>query len=113
MNQKLTSSLIALLLLVNIFFEMTVSHHIELFDNTSATAQTTIQPDHTSNDVQPSQDVDTCANGACHSGYCKLINLNPFNYSYNVLNHVEYNLTVLNIPDSPYLMGNRRPPKHA
>ena len=113
MNQKLTSSLIILFLLMNIFFEMTVFHHSELFDKTSVGSQTTIQPDNTTNDVLPSEHADTCANGTCHSGYCKLLNLNPLNYSYNVLNHTEYNLTVLNIPDSPFLMGNRRPPKHA
>lgn len=113
MNQKLTSSLIILFLLMNIFFEMTVSHHSELFDKTSAISQTTIQPYNAANDVQPTQDADTCANGTCHSGYCKLLNLNPLNYSYNVLNHIEYSLAVLNMPDSPYLMGNRRPPKHA
>lgn len=113
MNRKLTSSLIALLLLVNMFFELTVSHHSELSHKTSAISQTIIQPDNTSNDVQPTQDADTCANGTCHSGYCKLLNLNPLNYSYNVLNHIQYNLAVLNMPDTPYLMGNRRPPKHA
>lgn len=98
---------------MSIFFEMTVSHHSELFDRTSTNYQTTIQADNTSKDVQQSQDTDTCANGTCHSGYCKLLNLNPLNYSYNVLNHIEYSLAVLNMPDSPYLMGNRRPPKHA
>ena len=113
MNQKLTSSLIVLLLLMNIFFEMTVSHHADLFDKTSAISQTTIQSDNNQNGAQPSQDIDTCANGACHSGHCKLLNLNPFSYSYSILNHIEYSLTVLNTPDSPYLMGNRRPPKLA
>jgi len=113
MYQKLTSSLIALLLLVNIFFEMTVSHHSELLVKTATVSQITIQPYNAANDVQPTQDADNCANGTCHSGYCKLLNLNPLNYSYNVLNHIEYNLAVLNMPDSPYLMGNRRPPKYA
>jgi hypothetical protein len=113
MIQKLTSSLIVLLLLVNIFFEITVSHHVDLFDGTSATSQSTIQPYNAIDDVQPTQHADTCANGTCHSGYCKLLNLNPLNYNYNVLNHIVYNLAVLNMPDSPYLMGNRRPPKHA
>lgn len=113
MNQKLTSSLITLFLLMNIFFEMTVSHHSELFDKTSPISQTTIQTDNTTNDVQPTQDADTCANGTCHSGYCKLLNLNPLHYSYNFLSHIEYNLAARNMPESPYLMGNRRPPKHA
>lgn len=113
MNQKITSSLITLLLLMSIFFEMTVSHHTDLFDEASAISQVAFQPYNATDDVQPTQDADTCANGTCHSGYCKLLNLNPLNYSYNVLNHIEYNLAVLNIPDSPYLIGNRRPPKHA
>lgn len=113
MNHKFTSSLIVLLLLVNIFFELTVSHHSELPHQTSALSETTIQPDNTSNDVQPTQDADTCVSGTCHSGYCKLLNLNTLNYSHNILNHVKYSLAVLDMPDSPYLMAKHRPPKHA
>ncbi len=87
------------------FFEMTVSHHLELFDIASSVSQITIQPYNATDDVHPTQDADNCANGTCHSGYCKLLNLNPLNYSYKVLNLFEHSLSALNIPDSPYLMG--------
>jgi hypothetical protein len=112
MNEKLTSSLIALLLMVNIFFEMSMSHHSKLSHQVVSISQTTIQANSVTNKLESIQDFDACVSGTCHSGYCKLLVLNVFNYSHYVLNQNNYILSLLNMPDSPYLKGNRRPPKY-
>lgn len=111
MNQKLTSSLILLFLLMNIFFEFSVSHHTNIHDKMTVHSHSGIQPDHHTKDIQQSEDMDNCSSGTCHSGYCKLLNLNPISYKIGILSHIEYSISLLYLPDSPYLMGNRRPPK--
>lgn len=113
MYQKLISSLIVLLLLMNIFFEMSVSHHTGAFDKTVDISQTTLKTQYAASEAPTSEAADSCATGTCHSGYCKLINLSPPNCIFKAFNRVGYNQEEITIPKSPFLFGNRRPPKTA
>lgn len=111
MKQKLTSSLMLLVLMMNVFFDLTLSHHSNSFSSEEY-SETSIIPSHQNNDSHQS-DMGSCASGACHTGYCKLLNLNSINYKIAPVIQAEYGVTAQSIPSSPYLMGNRRPPKYA
>ncbi len=110
MTTKLTSSIIVLLLLMNVLFEISLPHHCEHLNHSTETTTSTFD---NLGDVDSHQDVDTCGSETCHFGFCKLLNLNTVNYNYPALNDIKYGSAVLDVPASPALTGNRRPPIHA
>lgn len=112
MSKKLTSSFILIILMMNLFFELFVSHHAtnawQQSGSPSIELNHSVQHNH---HAQP--DDDHCGNGVCHSGFCKLLNLHTVSHIKNYEMPMIYNSKILLFPESPYLMGNRRPPKTA
>ena len=98
--------------MMNLFLEITVGHD-ELM---TVTSEKVAISEVTSNQHQTEQNQEHaghehCSSGVCHSGFCKLVNsfLNtPLNFQFN---SEQYSSIQFIIPDSPYLMSNRRPPK--
>lgn len=112
MTKKITSSFILIILMMNLFFEMSVSHHVHAETQDKSSQQISFELDHRSDNSHHTQSTsDHCANGVCHSGFCKLLNMND---SITVTRYelvISYHPTNQLLPESPYLFANRRPPK--
>lgn len=112
MKKQKIALLVILLLIMNLFLEITVAHgdlmttaseKIAISQMTTNHHQAEQNQDHTGHDH--------CSNGVCHSGFCKLVNSFVNSTPSFPFYSEQYSNIQFIIPDSPYLMSNRRPPK--
>lgn len=112
MTKKITSSFILLILMMNLFFEMFASHHVHVETQNKSNQQVSFELDQTADNSHHTQSSDGhCANGVCHSGFCKILNMNESITATRFESVVRYNSTSQLPPESPFLFANRRPPK--
>ena len=94
--------------MMNVLFDFSLAHHFN-FSVANEFETATITPCHDSHHQAQESD-DDCADGTCHSGHCKLINLTLITLKPNISNESVYTFAPITIHESPYLLGNRRPP---
>lgn len=110
MTKKHTALFILIILFINLFFELFVSHHAHSEIKKDLNQQVTLQEATSSTHHAQVRD-DHCAIGVCHSGLCQLLKVNNTVdvISYNLSN--SYSVQIDSIPNSPYLYLTRKPPK--
>ena len=109
---KITSTFILIILMMNISFEMFVSHHVHTQFPNSSNEQVSVDLDHSAGSSHHGQSSDEhCASGACHSGFCKLLNMNKVVHVPVYEQKMAYEIKSQLFPESPFLFSNRRPPK--
>ena len=112
MAKKITSTFILIILMMNISFEMFVSHHVHTQSPNNSNEQVSINLDHSADSSHHGQSSDEhCTSGACHSGFCKLLNMNKVVHVPVYEQTMAYEIKSQLFPESPFLFANRRPPK--
>ncbi|MEQ1722146.1 MAG: hypothetical protein ABL930_03160 [Pseudobdellovibrio sp.] len=112
MAKKITSTFILIILMMNVCFEMFVSHHVHAQSANNSSEQVSFDLDHSADSSHQTQSSDDhCASGACHSGFCKLLNMNNVVHVTVYEQTMAYEIKSQLFPESPFLFSNRRPPK--
>ena len=98
--------------MMNVFFEMVASHYVHDQSPNNSNQQVSFEIDQSTDSSHHNQSSDDhCANGVCHSGFCKLLNMNDVFRVTRYEQTTAYGIKAQLLPESPFLFANRRPPK--
>ncbi len=111
MKEQKISLLVILLLMMNLFLEIIFIHNDIAPTNSEKISISEMTSNHNTEQDQEHAGHEHCASGVCHSGFCKLVNSFVSTMPRSPFYSEQYSNIQVIIPDSPYLMGNRRPPK--
>lgn len=103
---------VILLLMINLFLEITVGNNELPVGVSKRTSVSELNDNHHQADQRQEHTAhEHCSSGVCHSGFCKILNAFASSAPHFPFYFEQYSSIQFTIPDSPFLTSNRRPPK--